>query len=136
MSSKANRALRHALVEYLVLVLPVAFYVGLESYHRLDWLYFFQSPEWAIATIFLQFQGSRLFFKYCRQDGRRLSEARVVLLALAALSIVVISSMNALSSMHAETAGKIAVRIALFFVTSVEFLLLVAAAAYQSKHGI
>lgn len=137
MSPSARVALVEAMLEYLILVLPVAFYVGLESYHRHDLSYFQCSPEWAIATVFLQFQGLYLFITQSKSRAT-LSEARVGLLALLALTVVVASAMNALDSMHAESDGKIVFRILLFTLTSCLFLTLVASSKYkrkQLKHG-
>lgn len=135
MSPQARRAIGQAVMEYLVLVLPVAFYVGLEAYHKHDFEFFYQSPEWAIATIFLQFQGVYLFIKHSRQGDQRLSEVSVTLLALLALSIVVGSAMNALDSMHVESAGKIVFRLTLFGITSLQFLILVASSKYSNGHN-
>ena len=108
MSPAAKASLGEALVEYLILVLPVAFYVALESYHMQDFDHFYKSPEWSIATVFLQFQGTYLFIKHLRSRAERLSESRLVLLGLLSLTIVVASAMNALDSMQAESVGNTA----------------------------
>lgn len=136
MSPSAKTSVGEALVEYLVLVLPVAIYVGLESYHKHEFAYFYESPEWAIATVFLQFQGAYLFIKHStKRRAGKLSEWRVTLLSLVALMIVVASAMNALDSMHEESKEKVAFRAALFFFTTIQFLVLVAASKYNNQHS-
>jgi hypothetical protein len=132
LTPSAKASLGEALVEYLVLVLPVAFYVGLESYHRQEPSFFYSSPEWAIATIFLQFQGAYLFIKHSRRNIGKISEPRVTLLTLMALTVVVASAMNALESMHVESFGKILFRLVLFLLTTVLFLTLVASSKYKN----
>jgi peptidoglycan/LPS O-acetylase OafA/YrhL len=134
LSPNAKSSVAEALLEYLVLVLPVAFYVCLEAYHKHDFDFFYRSAEWAIATIFLMFQGSYLFVKHSISHERRLSETRVALLALLALTVVVTSAMNALDSMHAESDGKVVFRMVLFTVTSLLFLVLVASSKYKNGH--
>lgn len=131
MSPSAKASLGEALVEYLILVLPVAFFVALESYHEQDYDHFYKSPEWSIATIFLQFQGTYLFIKHLKLRPVKLSEWRLALLALLSLTVVVASAMNALDSMFAESMGKISFRMVLFLLTTLQFHCLVASSKYN-----
>lgn len=134
MGVSAREAFGEALLEYLVLVAPVAFYVALEAYHKQELHFFFNSPEWAIATIFLQFQGLYLYVTRSRKRGA-LSESRVGILVIVALSVVVASAMNALESMHEETDGKLRLRGILFGASSILFLLFVAASKFTKMHS-
>lgn len=115
------------------MVLPVVVYVALESYHKHDLRFFYKSPEWAIATIFLFFQGVYLYVRHSRERGRRLSESKLVIIALVLFVGALVSGMNALDSMHLETEGKIKFRLVLFLLASVLFLLLVASSKYKSN---
>lgn len=138
MSPIARRSIAEAFLEYLITVLPVAFYVCLEAYHKQEARFICQSAEWAIATIFLMFQGAHLFIRHSISSERSVSITRATLLALLALTVVVVSAMNALDSMHNETDGKIAFRVILFAVTSFVFLILVSSSKYKNgsnKHG-
>jgi hypothetical protein len=60
-SPVARSALLMALYEYLLIIAPVGIYVFLEGLHRDDPAFYWVSPEWAIATIFLSFQAISLY---------------------------------------------------------------------------
>jgi hypothetical protein len=47
--------------DYLLLTLPVAGYVAIESIHKGNWTYLLLSPEWSVATIFITLQTYRIY---------------------------------------------------------------------------
>ena len=125
-------AVTGALYEFVLLTLPVALYVALESFVKEDWSYFISSPEWAIATIFLAVQAVTLYFKNLSRIGRTNGRAFGGLVLLTLL-IVVVSSINALESLRAHGVGSSAalwVRLALFLLSVVMFFALVGSGRY------
>jgi len=126
-------ALLSAAYEYCLVALPVASYVGLEAFARKEGLFFLKSPEWAIATIFLLFQGSSLYVRGLDRTGRGLWHLSLGLLAMVVLVLIAIAAINAfnsLESLHAARADSgvsMVVRFLLFALASALFFLLVAA---------
>jgi hypothetical protein len=141
-SNRVRTALFTAAYEYLLVVLPVASYVGLESFARRDGSFFIVSPEWAIATIFLLFQGTALYVRGIDATGRGLWHLPLGMLAMVILVLIAVAAINAFysleghyvaASQHAAPSVSLAsvvVRSSLFGLASAVFLLLVAAGKF------
>jgi hypothetical protein len=127
-SAHGKRAVVFAFYEYLLVTLPVAAYVALEAFHKKDPGFFWCSPEWAIATIFLSFQGISLYRENLKKTGRQMSDAIFGIFALGSLVITIIASINAYGSLDENSTSSILFRLVLFIVTSLLFLLLVSSA--------
>lgn len=124
-----------ALYEFVLLTLPVALYVALESFVKEDWSYFISSPEWAIATIFLAVQAVTLYFKNLSRVGLGTNGRVLGGLVMLTLIIVVVSSVNAVESLRAHGDGSLAalwVRLALLLFSSAMFFALVGSGRYIS----
>lgn len=122
-----QKAILEALSEYLLITLPVAFYVVLEAIHKDFIWYCLLSPEWAIATVFLCFQGPYLYTKNIRKAGRKLADVAVRLAAMTTLAMVVIAAINAYASLdHPGDPLLLAIRLGLFVGASLTFFTLVA----------
>ena len=127
-SRNGLRCLQAALFEYLMIVVPVGLYVGMEAFHHHHWRLMIESPEWAIATIFLSFQGAVLYVKHLRKSGRDLSETSLWLLAFAVLVVMLAAVVNAYDDLETVTRHSLLFRIVLFCITSGTFLLMVGGA--------
>jgi hypothetical protein len=128
MSLQTRQASLTALYEYMLVTLPVGMYVLMEAVHKHDLLYLARSPEWSIATIFLSFQGASLYQKELKKMGRGISETVSGLFGLAALCVTVTASIVAFLSMHADSAMLLFVRLFLFVLSSLAFILMVGGA--------
>jgi hypothetical protein len=129
----AIRALFGALYEYLLIVAPVGIYVGLEALHSADAAVLASTPEWAIATIFLAFQGNALHKHHMRLAGRTASGG---LIAFFTLGVTVVAAVNAYRYMEHPTTASLFVRQGLLLVTSVVFFVLVWSAKLEHyKHS-
>jgi hypothetical protein len=135
-----RRAFLVAIYEYCLVVFPVAIYSGLEAFHDTD-TYFVRTPEWAVATIFLLFQGLSLYGKFLRRTGRRVSENFFGLAAILSLVLVIIAVLNASESLGRKNDSETLVvwRILLFAAASATFITLVAAGKFteikRAQHG-
>lgn len=118
----AVRAWFSSLYEYLLIVAPVGIYVGLEALHSEDAGILASTPEWAIATIFLAFQGNALHRHHMRLAGRMASGG---LIAFFTLGVTVVAVINAYRDMQHPTTASLYVRQGLLVVTSVIFFVLV-----------
>lgn len=125
-----KRASLEAIYEYLLVTMPVGLYVTLETVHRGHLAYFFFSPEWSIATIFLAFQALSLYIRGVKGMKARLSPASMGILALGAVLVIVFASINAYQSLAHETGMLIKLRLSLFLLMSLLFLLLVGGALF------
>ncbi len=111
--------------EYLVIFLPVAFYVGLESMHR-GYSYFYQSPEWSIVSIFLGFQSFFLYFRHLNSNNRRPDFNFLGILILGLVVMTFLSALNAYISLDEQhnTISQVILRLILLFFSSICFFLL------------
>jgi hypothetical protein len=112
--------------EYLLILLPVAIYVGIESMHR-GFFHFIRSPEWAIASIFLSFQGTALYFRHLNFSDRKPNFDFLGVLLLGVIAITITSTLNAYASLDDlhNTDGKVVLRLGLLLLSSVAFFILV-----------
>jgi hypothetical protein len=120
-----KKALLEAVYEYLLVTMPVGLYVLLEAVHKNWYGYFFLSPEWSIATIFLAFQGVSLYIRGAKNLAAKISPAAMGIIALAAVLIIIFASINAYQSLAHQTAMLVTARMILFAATSIVFVLLV-----------
>lgn len=134
-SRNALHALQAALFEYLMIVLPVGMYVGMEAYHHHHWMLMLESPEWAIATIFLSFHGAVLYVKHLKSSGRELSETTLLLIGLAVVVVIFAAVINAYADLEAVTRDSLRFRIGLFTLASLAFLLMVGGAKLVHTHS-
>ena len=128
-----KKALLEAIYEYLLVTTPVGLYVLLEAMHRECLAYFFFSPEWSIATIFLAFQGISLYMRGINGLKAKFSPASMGLLALFTVLVIVFSSINAFQSLSHDTGLLMKARVSLFICMSTLFLLLVSGAHFVTE---
>lgn len=128
--NKTGLAILTAFYEYLLITIPVGLYIGLEAIHEQHWILLVHSPEWAVATIFLLFQGVSLYIRHLSSAGARISPVSIGLLALISLTIIAFTVINAYTSLDPQQNTKPAIifRLGLFVITSLGFLLMVAGA--------
>lgn len=128
--NKTGLAILTAFYEYLLITIPVGLYIGLEAIHEHHWILLVHSPEWAVATIFLLFQGVSLYIRHLSSAGARISPVSIGLLALISLTIIAFTVINAYTSLDPQQNTKPAIifRLGLFVITSLGFLLMVAGA--------
>ena len=128
--NKAGQAILTAFYEYLLITVPVGLYIGLEATHLHRWDFLFRSPEWAVATIFLLFQGLSLYVRHLAGTGAKVSAASVGLFALISLLMTAFTLINAYTSLDPEenTRAAIIFRLGLFVLTSAGFMVMVAGA--------
>lgn len=103
-------------------------YVALEAFHKQDMFFFINSPEWAIATIFLSFQGVSLYRQGLKKLGSSLSDVSFEILTLFYVVITIVATVNAYKALSENTDLSVFVRLVLFFIASICFLLLVSSA--------
>ena len=127
-SREAAQACLSACYEYLLITLPVALYVVLEAIHKADATFCLWSPEWAIATIFLAFQGHALYRRHLARTGRKLSDPMLGLFGMATLVVTVLAAINAYASLHENTIPAAAFRLLLFGLASATFVSMVSGA--------
>ena len=128
--NKTGLAILTAFYEYLLITIPVGLYIGLEAIHEHHWISMVHSPEWAVATIFLLFQGVSLYIRHLSSAGARIAPVSIGLLALISLTIIAFTVINAYTSLDPQqnTSSAIIFRLGLFVITSLGFLLMVAGA--------
>ena len=124
-SARGRQALIQAGYEYLMVTTPVGVYVGLESYHHHDVTFIWKSPEWAIAVVFLLFQGSSLYRRNLRKAGRSLAEGLFDVFTIVAVVLTIVAVLNVLSSFEGNSTGTILFRAITFALVSAGFVLLV-----------
>jgi hypothetical protein len=117
------KALLHAFYEYLLLTSPVFVYVLFEALVKHKAQYFFISPEWSIATLFLASHGRSLYKKNLSLAGERLSEISHDLLEFGVLAVIISSSINAYISLQNNSWAAILFRLIIFGLVSVTFIL-------------
>jgi len=131
----ATDAVAFSLMEYASLVLPIASYVLLEAINgKVEW-FFFTSPEWGIATVFLAIHGPQLFEEEMRGSGIRLSAMRLRLIRNIGLVLAGAALLNSSLSFNQENSTKIGLRIAMFVLSTVTFFVCVGAAHYHHLAG-
>ena len=133
--SISRRDLIPVVFEYLLLVIPIAIYVMLEALHKHDWHYFFKSPEWGIATIFLSFQGVWLYFKSLIGKNRKINHNFLGLLFLLVVIITVAAILNSFISLDPvyNNRRNIIIRLILLIAASVSFLILTLSGRQNEK---
>jgi hypothetical protein len=94
-----------ALYEYLITILPVAIYVGLEASHKHDWTFLFLSPEWSIATIFLSFISLANYASAILKSGVKVYGPILGLMGIFQLLIIIIATLNANSALEIQEAS-------------------------------
>lgn len=134
LSVAARAGLAYAAYEYLLIVLPVAMYLTLESIHAGRWS-ILTSPEWSIATLFLSFQAALLFARRLGNTGRKLSIEVLLFLALGVVVVVASAAVNTWMSLERESTGTLLLRVVLFALTSAAFIVLVGSARAAEKRG-
>ena len=140
-SPKLRLTVLLTIYEYFLITLPVASYVGVEAFARRSGVFFLASPEWAIATIFLLFQGLSLYLRGLDRTGRGLWHLSLGMLGMVVLLLVAIAAINAYYSLDAlhhtqiDSTPSIVLRIALFAVASLTFLLLVASGKFAALNA-
>lgn len=135
--ANTKSALATASLEYAFVVSPVAIYVGMEAAAHEDWHFFYKSPEWGIATMFLMFQALGIYLrKFLRVPGR-FSLRAFSAYSLLTLIIVIVAAISSYSSLLSEypSNAQTALRLALLIVASSAFLILVGAASSSMTHA-
>lgn len=130
-----GRAIFEALYEYVLITLPVGIYIALEAAHEQDPHLLYTTPKWAIATIFLVFQGGALHRYHIAAAGRVFSRAVIGLFSLAGLVVIITAAVNAYSDLDGWTVLSVTVRLALLLITSLTFILIVAGATFIHGKG-
>jgi hypothetical protein len=132
--TKINQAVLSAIYEYLLVTVPVGLYIALEAKHEHEASLFLTSPEWAVATIFLLFQGISLYFRHLTSTGAKVSGINISLLALISLVVMTVTVVNAYTSLEESenTGGSIGIRLLMFVAVSAAFLILVSGANLYS----
>ena len=119
--------------EYLLILLPVSIYVGIEAMHTGP-RFFYTSPEWSIASIFLNFQAIALYYRRLNNSNRKINADFLLILILGVVAITILSSLNAYASLtEIDTNGKIALRICLLAVSSLFFFVMVLASKTENN---
>ena len=127
-SGKLWSAILKTLYEYALIVTPILIYVWIEATHK-SYIFLISSPEWAIATIFLNFQAISLYRSTMRAAGRRPTSGFLNGVNLLLIVIVIVASINAYNGIHYESKmSNILLRIVLLLVSSFNFFALVASA--------
>ena len=124
-SDNFRRGFWTALYEYILVTLPVAIYVMLEALHRKEWIVLLTTPEWSIATIFLSFISLNRYRSALEKSGRKIFEPIFGLISILTLILIVGATLNAYLSMEEESGGAIFLRITLFLIASLKFIILV-----------
>jgi hypothetical protein len=127
-----KKSLWAALYEYLITILPVAIYVGLEASHKHDWTFLFLSPEWSIATIFLSFISLANYASAILKSGVRVYGPILGIIGIFQLLIIILATINANNALalHELTAkdsptGSNIFRIILFITSSIVFFIFI-----------
>jgi hypothetical protein len=132
MTKEFKDGLLYAFYEYLLIISPVGIYVGLEALHKNSFAYFFASPEWSIATIFLSAVGILNFHNEIESAGKKLKHSYLGILIISNVLIIVVSVLNAYLSMEsppnrdAPSKSITILRQILFLFTTVLFFIAVA----------
>ncbi len=129
-----KRDLIPAIFEFLLIILPIFIYVTIEAMHKQNWWYLLTSPEWAIASIFLSFQAAAIFLKGQTNTGLRINGDFLGLLFLAVITISIMATLNAYSSLHnaSENYTGVIIRLAFLIVSVISFFIFV----LSSKVGV
>ena len=118
--------------EYLLIVVPVGVYVALEAIHKDKLSWFFLSPEWAIASIFLAFQTCALYIKYLDRTHKKLNNNLIYLLLIFAFILSITATINAFISLEDNNWKTILFRTIHFILTSVLFSFFVSGAILKT----
>jgi hypothetical protein len=133
MSPRARRVALKLLIEYILVTLPILVYVLLEAFAQDNPLFFFTSPEWSIATIFLTLQMIRICLEGLRDvTGRLLNH----LLLIALVTITLCGGVNIYVSLQAAPpflSFPMIVKWSLFAIATALFVYVAGAAIYVSE---
>ena len=126
-----KEGLLFSLFEYLLIVTPVGIYVAIEAISKGSISYFFYSPEWAIATIFLSFVGIAHYVKEIESVGKKVMHSYFGILGISNVLIVVAAVLNSSASLkmlhHSQDSeAAIMFRICLFIIVTILFFIAVA----------
>ncbi|WP_299336334.1 hypothetical protein [uncultured Psychroserpens sp.] len=127
LNKTSRRDILPVIYEYLLIILPVSIYISLEAMHKHDWTYFFKSPEWGIAIIFLSFQGVALYLKSLSSTNKKINHNFIGLLFLIVVVVTIAAILNSFISLDYKENNfmKISIRITLLFISSASFFILV-----------
>jgi len=122
--------------EYLILVLPIGIYVMLEALHKHKWTYFFQSPEWGIATIFLSFQGVSIYIKSLSGKNKQLNHSFLGILILIVIVVTIAAILNSYLSLEndSNTYSSIVFRLLLFLISTLYFFILTLSGKHNENY--
>lgn len=115
-----------AAFEYILILFPIGIYVLIETIHKDDYYYFFKSPEWAIANIFLVFQGTFIFYKNVTKQAKKVKPHFLGILLFVFLAITTICLFNSYFSIDGGKNGswKTFIRGVLFVFSTVYYFIL------------
>lgn len=131
-TSRIAKALFFSFYEFLLIIVPVGVYVCIEAVHKNDIWYFFMSPEWSIASIFLAFQGVALYVKYLNKSNKKLNFPVIGFMVLISVIATIIATINISVSLNFNGSDAIIVRTIQFILTSILFVSLVSGALFSS----
>jgi hypothetical protein len=120
--------------EYMFVVLPVLIFVCMEAISK-GGMYILKSPEWAIASIFLCFQGASLYMRGLMKAGKPINGRWIAILYMLILVITIAAVLNAFLSIapYYNTRNKIIFRLVVFLFSSIIFLILSGAGRIEFK---
>lgn len=125
LSSEFKEGLWEAFYEYLIIIVPIGIYVFFEAHHRGELYYFYKSPEWDIATIFLAFIGINKYSSEIIPIRKKFSKPIFGIFQITVLLIIISAIYNTKISIEAETSAAIFFRITLFSITSIIFFIFI-----------
>jgi hypothetical protein len=129
-------AFLYTLYEYLLIVLPVALYVLLESRgHPRVLCAMLASPEWNMATILLGFQGESIYRTHLERQTRSLPTPIIGLIMLFVLVIVVLAANNIPFALSGTSRTASMLTWVLFLLTTIAFLLFITGAHFVTAHS-
>jgi len=120
-------------VEYIIITAPISVYAVLEAIRKNDLVYFFRSPEWSIATIFLTVQAIRMYIEQLRQTLDPVLSVLLILLLTGMTLAAAINIYIALGSPEHQTLGILASKWILFSVATAVFIVIAGAAIYGAE---
>lgn len=116
-----KKALLFAFFEYIIVLLPIAIYVYLESVHKQDPRFFFKSPEWAIGIIFLSFISVNKYVQTCYKNSQKALQESLNIYSLLNIIIIVFATLNTVWSIEGGTKTLLICRVFLFVFASLIF---------------
>lgn len=130
----AGQWLPVVLVEFMIIVLPVAFYISAEAFVKSDSSWLFRSPEWSIASIFLCFQGLKFYKELGPSRAIETLMSLLFLIFVVFTLYIVIAELNGLDKKWAQPqAINCVLKFLLFAIATFAFATLVGTATYLEK---